>query len=142
MILLDTNVISEPLKPTPDPAVVRWLNAQPPADVYLPAIVAAELYFGWSILPAGRRRKLREDLIEQAVGQFEGRIVPFDLAAAVAYGRLMATARARGAGLPILDRQIAAIALAHRATLATRNVRHFETTGIAIVDPWDEVAER
>lgn len=141
MILLDTNVVSEPLNPRPDPGVIRWLNDQPPADVYLPAVVAAELYFGWAILPAGRRRKLRKDLIEQAVGQFDGRIVPFDLEAAVEYGRLMATARARGAGLPILDGQIAAIALAHRATLATRNVRHFATTGIAIVNPWDQVKE-
>lgn len=141
MILLDTNVVSEPLKPSPDTVVVRWLNAQPPADVYLPAVVVAELYFGWAILHAGRRRKLRRDLIEQAVGQFEGRIIPFDLDAAVEYGRLMATARAHGVGLPILDGQIAAIALAHRATLATRNVRHFETTGIAIVNPWDEVTE-
>jgi predicted nucleic acid-binding protein len=139
VILLDTNVVSEPLKPRPEPAVMQWLNVQPPADLYLPAIVAAELYFGWSILPAGRRRGRRKDLIERAVEQFEGRIVPFDLKAAVEYGRLMAAARADGVGLPALDGQIAAIAFAHGATLATRNVRHFEATGLEIVNPWDQV---
>lgn len=137
MILLDTNVVSEPLKPSPDPAVVRWLNTQTPEDLYLPAIVAAELYYGWSILPDGRRKRVGGDLIDRVVGQFEGRVVPFDLTAAVEYGRLMATARSAGVGLPILDGQIAAIARARGAALATRNVRHFEQTGIPLLNPWD-----
>ncbi len=137
MILLDTNVVSEPLRPQPDPTVVAWLNAQAPANLYLPAIVAAELYFGWSVLPAGRRKALRRDLIERTVEQFEGRILPFDLSAAVEYGRLMAAARAAGAGLPVLDGQIAAIACAQDATVSTRNVKHFEPTGVSVINPWD-----
>lgn len=137
MILLDTNVVSEPLKPGPDPAVVQWLNTQAPEELYLPAIVAAELYYGWSILPDGRRKRVSGDLIDRVVSQFEGRVVPFDLTAAVEYGRLMATARSAGVGLPILDGQIAAIARAQGAALATRNVKHFEQTGIPLLNPWE-----
>ena len=137
MILLDTNVVSEPLKPSPDPAVVQWLNTQAAEDLYLPAIVAAELYYGWSILPDGRRKRVSGDLIDRVVSQFEGRVVPFDLTAAVEYGRLMATARSAGVGLPILDGQIAAIASAQGAALATRNVKHFEQTGIPLLNPWE-----
>jgi predicted nucleic acid-binding protein len=137
VILLDTNVVSEPLKPRPQPAVLRWLNEQVPELLYLPAIVAAELYYGWSIMPDGRRKGLRRDLIDETLAQFEGRIVPFDLDAAVAYGQLMAATRAAGSALPVLDGQIAAIAVAHGASLATRNVRHFEATGIALVNPWE-----
>lgn len=140
MILLDTDVVSEPLKPHPDQAVVRWLNDQAPEDLYLPAIVAAELYYGWHVLPRGRRRRLHEDLIARTVSQFETRIVPFDLDAAMEYGHLMATARASGATLPVLDGQIAAIARSRDAMLATRNVRHFQITGIVVVNPWE--AER
>ena len=114
MILLDTNVVSEPLKPSPDPAVVQWLNTQAAEDLYLPAIVAAELYYGWSILPDGRRKRVSGE-----------------------YGRLMATARSAGVGLPILDGQIAAIASAQGAALATRNVKHFEQTGIPLLNPWE-----
>jgi len=137
VILLDTNVVSEPLKPRPDPAVVQWLNAQAPEDLYLPAIVAAELYYGWSILPDGRRKRVSDNLVDRVVSQFEGRVVPFDLAAAAEYGRLMATARSAGVGLPILDGQIAAIARAQGAALATRNVKHFEQTGIPRLNPWE-----
>ena len=137
MILLDTNVVSEPLKPSPDPAVVQWLYIQAPEDLYLPAIVAAELYYGWSILPDGRRKRVSGDLVDRVVSQFEGRVVPFDLAAAVEYGRLMATARSAGVGLPILDGQIAAIARAQGAALATRNVKHFGQTGIPLLNPWE-----
>ena len=137
MILLDTNVISEPLKPGPDPAVVAWLNAHRPEKLFLPAIVAAELYYGWSILPEGRRKRLSENLVDQVIGQFAGRVVPFDLSAATEYGRLMAAARAAGASLPILDGQIAAIARANGAALATRNVGHFEQTGIRLLNPWE-----
>ena len=138
MILLDTNVVSEPLKPSPDPAVVQWLNTQAAEDLYLPAIVAAELYYGWSILPDGRRKRVSGDLIDRVVSQFEGRVVPFDLTAAVEYGRLMATARSAGVGLPILDGQVAAIARAQGAALATRNVKHFEQTGIPLLNPWED----
>ena len=137
MILLDTNVVSEPLKPSPDPAVVQWLNAQATENLYLPAIVAAELYYGWSILPDGRRKRVSGDLVDRVVSQFEGRVIPFDLAAAVEYGRLMAAARSAGVGLPILDGQIAAIARAQGADLATRNVKHFEQTGIPLLNPWE-----
>lgn len=136
MILLDTNVVSEPLKPQPDLAVVRWLNDQSPEELYLPSIVAAELYYGWSILPDGRRKQVRGDLIDRTVEQFAGRIVPFDLDAAIEYGGLMAAARATGRALPILDGQIAAIARARSARLATRNVRHFEPIGLTVVNPW------
>lgn len=137
MILLDTNVVSEPLKPRPATAVLHWLNAQTPEDLYLPSIVAAELYFGWAILPEGRRKRVGGDLIDRVVAQFTGRVVNFDLKAAVAYGRVMAEARAAGAGVSFLDGQIAAIARAQGAALATRNVKHFEYAGILILNPWN-----
>ncbi len=137
MILLDTNVVSEPLKPRPAPAVLHWLNAQAPRDLYLPSIVAAELYFGWTTLPEGRRKRVGGDLVDRVVAQFAGRVVDFDLKAAVAYGRVMAEARAAGAGLSFLDGQIAAIAWARGAALATRNVKHFEHVGIPILNPWN-----
>ena len=89
--------------------------------------------------PAGRPPKtVSGDLIDRVVSQFEGRVVPFDLTAAVEYGRLMATARSAGVGLPILDGQVAAIARAQGAALATRNVKHFEQTGIPLLNPWED----
>ena len=136
MILLDTNVVSGPLEPRPDPTAIRWLDAQSRDDLYLPAIVAAELHYGWSILPAGKRRRIQSDLVHRIIEQFEGRIVDFDLKAAVQFGRIMAAARAAGTPLPLVDGQIAAIASAHAAGVATRNVKHFALAGVAVLDPW------
>lgn len=138
MILLDTNVVLEPLKPRPDPAVVRWLNAQRPDQLYLPSIVVAELCYGLAVLPSGRRKDGKRAAVEQAVARFADRILAFDLAAAAEYGAVMAAARAAGTPLPVLDGQIAAIARVHGGHLATRNVKHFEPAGIPLVDPWHE----
>ncbi|GLR66947.1 ribonuclease VapC [Acidocella aquatica] len=137
MILLDTNVLSELMRPTPEAAVERWLAEQPAASVFISAITEAELRYGVALLPAGKRRSALAVTIEaMLVEDFGGRILPFDSQAAIAFAEI-ATAR-RQAGRPIsqADAQIAAIARSRGATLATRNVADFEQCGITIINPW------
>jgi predicted nucleic acid-binding protein len=137
MIILDTNVVSEPLKPTPDPNVVDWLNAQEPQTLYLTAISLAELLAGVEAMPAGRRR----DLLAQGVAirlatLFAGRLLAFDERAAQAFSKLQKSAQSQGNNIGFADCAIAAIASANAFTLATRNVRDFKGTGVELIDPW------
>ena len=137
MIILDTNVVSEPLKPQPDPAVLDWLDRQAPETLCLTAINLAELLSGVAALPAGRRRnKLSQALSEQVMPLFEGRVLAFDVRAATAFARVHAGALAAGNPIGFANGAIAAIAAAHGFLLATRNVRDFNGTGIELVDPW------
>lgn len=137
MIILDTNVVSEPLKPAPDAAVLAWLDAQSPATLCLTSITLAELLAGVAALPAGRRRnKLAQALSEQVLPLFEARVLAFDAQAAHAFGRVQAGAKAAGNAIGFADAAIAAIAAAHGFALATRNVRDFNGTGVQIIDPW------
>ncbi len=137
MIILDTNVVSEPLKPAPAAAVLAWLDAQAPTTLYLTSITVAELLAGVAALPAGRRRSRLAHLVAaQVLSLFEGRILAFDVPAAHAFARVQAGAQAAGNAVGFADAAIAAIAAAHGFTLATRNVRDFNGTGIDVVDPW------
>jgi toxin FitB len=137
VIILDTNVVSEPLKPAPDAAVLAWLDAQAPATLCLTSITLAELLAGVAALPAGRRRtKLTQALTEQVLPLFEGRVLAFDALAAHAFGHVQAGAQADGNPIGFADAAIAAIATAHGYALATRNVRDFKGAGVPIIDPW------
>lgn len=137
MIILDTNVISEPLRPRPDPAVLTWLDAQAPATLCLTSITLAELLAGVAALPAGRRRKLlAKSLTEQVLPLFDGRVLAFDTLAAHSFARVQTGAKASGNTIGFADAAIASIANAHGYALATRNVRDFKGTGVQIMDPW------
>ena len=138
MIILDTNVISETQKKAPDAAVMRWLDAQDPTNLYLSAITAAELIFGVRSMPEGRRR---EGLAKAVAGileeDFAGRLLPFDEAAAWIYGDRIAAARKRGHAISMPDGQIAATALARPgAMIATRDRTPFVALGADVLDPW------
>ena len=137
MILVDTNVVSEPLRAAPEPRVAAWLDAQALETLYLSAITVAELRFGVRSLPAGRRRKrLHEDLETQVLSMFAGRVLPFDLAASQAYAELMAKARSKGRTIAVSDGYIAATAAANGMMVATRDTTPFEAAGLKTVDPW------
>ncbi|SFI34957.1 hypothetical protein SAMN05216304_102371 [Bosea sp. OK403] len=137
MILLDTNVVSEPLKANPDPAVLRWLDAQAIETLCLSTIGLAELLFGIAALPDGRRRSQLQTRLERDVlPLFEGRILAFDIAAASAYAFLRAKARADGKAIATVDGYIASIAVANRLTVATRDTSPFEAAGVPIINPW------
>ena len=139
MILLDTNILSELLRKTPEPRVEAWVAAQDGADIYLSAVTEAELRLGVAVLPAGRRRtKLAEMMNGILQEDFRGRILPFDSPAAAVYADIAADRRAAGRPISQLDCQIAAIACLHGAAVATRNVRDFEGCGIDVIDPWQE----
>lgn len=137
MILVDTNVISETVRQQPDPAVVRWMDAQSIETLYLSAVTVAELRYGIAVLPEGRKRQVLHNGLEQSVlPLFEGRILPFDGAAAESYAELMAAARRRGRGVSAADGYIAATAHAAGLMVATRDTSPFEAVGLAVVNPW------
>ena len=137
MIILDTNVISEPLKPLPEPAVLDWLDRQSPQTLYLTTVNLAELLAGIEVLPQGRRRaELQHVLTTQVIPLFEGRILSFDEKAAEAFARIHASAQAFGNPISFADGAIAAIASAQGFILATRNVRDFRSTGVELINPW------
>ena len=138
MFVLDTNVVSELMKPDPNPSVLDWTYSQSRDELYITTISEAELWFGMEIMAEGRRRQQVAARIRRMLERFfGGRILPFDSAAARAYASMVAQRRRTGAIVPILDAQIAAIALSRQAAVATRNVRHFEGVGIEIIDPWN-----
>ena len=137
MIVLDTNVVSELLRPAPAQLVEAWLAAQDGATIYFTAVGEAELRHGVAILPAGRRRTALAEAIENMLDEdFRDRILPFDRAAAQAYAAIAAARRAAGRPISQFDCQIAAIARAHEAAVATRNIGDYEGCGIDVIDPW------
>ena len=137
MILLDTNVVSEPLRAAPDARVIEWIDAQPLETLFLSAITVAELRAGVALLPAGKRRTgLRESLETRVLPLFAGRVLPFDLACTQAYAALMCAARAAGLAIASADGYIAAIAAANGLAVATRDTGPFEAAGAAVIDPW------
>jgi toxin FitB len=138
MIILDTNVVSEPLKPAPAQAVLDWLDRQAPETLYLTAVSLAELLAGIEALPPGRRRLgLEQAFARQILPLFEGRILSFDAKAAEAFGRARAGAQAVGNTIGFADGAIAGIASANGFALATRNVRDFRGAGVELINPWD-----
>jgi predicted nucleic acid-binding protein len=137
MIVLDTNVISEALRPAPADPVRRWMEKQPTGALFTTSVCEAELKLGAAILPQGRRRSELENAIAIIFQQaFAVRVLPFDRAAASAYALIGAARRRVGRPIATLDAQIAAIARAHGATVATRNVVDFIDCGLDLVDPW------
>ncbi len=137
MILLDTNVVSEPLRPAPDARVAEWIDAQPLETLFLCAITVAELRAGVAQLPAGKRRAgLQESLETRVLPLFAGRVLPFDLGCTQAYAELMAGARASGLAIASADGYIAAIAAANGLAVATRDTVPFEAAGATVINPW------
>ncbi|WP_333977866.1 type II toxin-antitoxin system VapC family toxin [Burkholderia cepacia] len=137
MILVDTNVISEPLRREPNAAVIEWLDAQNVETLFLAAISLAEIRLGVAVLPEGRRREWLHQSIEQRVlPLFRGRILPFDDGASKAYASLRARARAAGVAIAPSDGFIAGTAEANGLIVATRDVTPFEAMGIRVIDPW------
>jgi predicted nucleic acid-binding protein len=137
MIILDTNVVSELLRPAPSSAVEAWLSAQDGAAVFFTAIGEAELRLGVAIRPAGRRRTALAEAIDAMLEEdFRERVLSFDAAAARAYAAIAADRRAAGRPISQFDCQIAAITRSRRAALATRNTADYEDCGIEVIDPW------
>jgi len=138
VIVLDTNVISEMMRPSPAPPVAGWFARYPRAALFTTALSQAEILYGLQLLPEGRRR---DDLIAAALPVFVedlgGRVLPFDTDAAVAFADIAAGRRRAGRPISQIDAQIAAIVRARGASLATRNVADFEDCGIALINPWD-----
>ena len=136
-ILLDTHVVSELLRPSPDLAVESWAAGHPAAALHFSAVGEAELRYGVAILPAGRRQTALASAIEAILREdFEGRILPFDSGAARAYAEIAAGRRSAGRLVAPPECQIAAIARARGMAVAARNVRDFEDLGIEMIDPW------
>jgi len=139
MILLDTNVVSEPLRPAPKARVIEWLDAQPLETLFLSAMTVAELRAGVALLPVGKRRnKLHEYLEKRVLPSFAGRVLPFDLACTSAYAELLATVRKAGSGIETADACIAAVACANRFTIATRDTSPFRAAGLTVINPWED----
>lgn len=135
MILVDTNVLSETARPSPDARVLAWLKSETD-QLRLPAIALAELHYGIAKLPQSRKRSELEAWLERIERQFARRIVSFDKAAAKTHGELRARLRSLGKPVDAPDSYIAAIALARNLPVATRNRAHFELSGVELIDPW------
>ena len=136
MIVLDTNVLSALMRHESDAVVVAWLDGQPSESIWTTAVTVFEIRFGIEILASGRRRRSLEDAFAKMLEQdFDGRVLPFDQSAAQAAAAIAAKQRQAGNPVEIRDVQIAGIATARKATLATRNTRHFVKIGINLVDP-------
>jgi predicted nucleic acid-binding protein len=137
MVILDTNVISELMDSQPDAAVIQWLDRQSWSSLWTTSITILEVRYGLTIMVGGRRRTQREAAFARLIAEnFEGRVVQFDHAAAEETALLMAARHRIGRRGDLRDNMIAGIALAQRATLATRNVRHFDDLTVPVVNPW------
>lgn len=138
MTILDTNVLSALMRTAPDPQVVAWLDRQAPESLWITSITVFEARFGLALLASGRRRRALERAFALLVEEdLENRVLDFDVAAATAAAGLAALRRQSGRPVEMRDTQIAGIAIARRATLATRNVRHFADLALPVVDPWE-----
>jgi toxin FitB len=137
VILLDTNVLSGLMRRDPDAALVAWLDQQPAESIWTTSITVFEVRTGLELMEPGRRRRGLEQAFEKLLAdELDGRVQSFDRAAALAAGSIAASRRRAGRTLEIRDVQIAGIAAARKATVATRNTRHFQNLGVALVDPW------
>jgi toxin FitB len=141
VILLDTNVVSETMKRSVDPAVAAFIHQQQIDEFFLPSIVAAEIRYGLRRLPAGRRRgEIEADFTAFLEAGFATRILAFDDACAVGYATVRTARERTGRPVSIQDALIGGMALAHGATLATRNIADFEGYGLSLVDPWQGIS--
>ena len=141
MIVLDTNVLSALMRTRPDAAVVSWLDRQPADSIWVTSITVFEARLGLGLLPRGRRRFELEAAFERVLEEdLENRVLDFDSPAAASAARLAADRKRAGRAADLRDTLIAGIAQARRATIATRNTRHFEGLDVAVVDPWEHDA--
>ena len=137
MILLDTNVVSEPIRRHPDGRVLDWLDAQVIETLYFSTISLAELLLGVENLPVGRRRTALAAALEQQIADLFGdRIIPFDIPAAEAYARVVARAGSQGLAISIADGQIAGVAAANKLRIASREEQPFHAAGLVVINPW------
>ena len=137
MIILDTNVLSALMRLEPDPPVLRWLDLQAPQSIWITSITLFESRLGLALVPDGRRRRALESAFARLLDEdLENRVLPFDSDAALQAATLAAQRQRTGRTVDIRDTQIAGIAQARRATLATRNLRHFEGLTIPVLNPW------
>ncbi|MHB1711264.1 MAG: PIN domain-containing protein [Acidimicrobiales bacterium] len=134
--MLDTNVISELMRPVPDRGVVAWVSRLSSAAVCTTAVILAEVRFGIAHLPSGRRRALLDVAADDVFATFADRVLPFDAVAAGQYADVVVERERAGAPISGFDAQIAAICIAHRAALATRNTSDFDGLGLDLIDPW------
>lgn len=138
MMVLDTNVVSELMRAAPESAVLNWLDAQPSSELWLTAVVAAELMFGVARLPeGGRKQQLAHNVAAMLEQDFAGQVFAYDLAAASIYAELVAQRERAGRPIAMADAQIAAICLAHGASLVTRNEKDFDGLGLMVINPWN-----
>ena len=138
MIMLDTNVISESLRPAPESRVLDWINTQAIETLYLSAISVAELRFGAALLPSGRRKdKLQNRLEDKLLPLFSGRILPLDVAVTKTYAELMSQARMAGQSISTADGYIGATAAANGMIIATRDTNPFAAAGLEVINPWE-----
>jgi predicted nucleic acid-binding protein len=136
MIVLDTNVVSEAMKPEPHPAVRAWLNGQATETLYLSTVTVAELLFGIGALPVGRRKDLLAQTLDGLMRLFRDRVLPFDMDAARCYAELAVTAKTAGRGFPSPDGYIAAIASSRGFMVASRDTEPFKAANIRVINPW------
>jgi predicted nucleic acid-binding protein len=136
MILLDTNVVSEAMKPKPNPAVRNWLDEQAAETLYLSSVTVAELMFGIGALPRGKRKDKLAATLDGVLELFTTRVLPFDTEAARRYADLAVKARAAGKGFPTPDGYIAAIAASREFAVASRDTSAFIAAGLIVIDPW------
>lgn len=137
MIVLDTNVVSELMRQSPDADIVGWVDRYPADDVFITAVTAAELQYGVARLPHGRRRKaLTAKVTELLTEDFDNRVLPFDADAAAHYAWIAARRELDGRPISMADAQIAAICRRHDVGLVTRNTKDFAGTGVVVLDPW------
>lgn len=137
MIVLDTNVLSEMMRPDPDSTVAAWISARPANSLFTTTVTQAEILYGAKLLPSARRRSRLEAAVnEMFATDFAGRVLTFDQAAAQAYAEIAAARRRAGRPMAQFDAQIAAIARSRDADVATRNVADFERCGIGVINPW------
>ncbi len=137
MIVLDTNVISEAMKPEPHPAVRAWLDEQAAETLYLSSVTLAELLFGIGAMPGGRRKNALAETLDGLLELFGERVLAFDTQAARHYADLAVKARAAGKGFPTPDGYIAAITAAHGFIVATRDTSPYEAAGLNVINPWE-----
>ena len=137
MIVLDTNVVSEAMKPEPHPGVRAWLNDQAAETLYLSSVTLAELLFGIGVLPAGKRKDMLAQDIDGMMGLFRNRVLPFDIDAARHYADLAVRAKTGGRGFPTPDGYIAAIAVSRGFIVASRDTAPFEAAGVSVINPWN-----
>lgn len=141
MIILDTNVVAEPMRLSGSPIVTAWLNAQAAETLYLTATSLSELLVVIEFLPDGKRKEaLGGKLSEVLMRLFKARILPFDEQAATVYARLVGQSRASGRAISVADGQIAAIAKVHGFAVATRDVAPFIAAGVPVINPWESIS--